>query len=229
MLSYSAVNVPERVKYRTYIGYCPSKSGGELSLLLMDKFNETHSLQAVKELIIEDKLDSRYFLSEYKVQFDPLQNLMKIDINCPKAVMKVQITRESGDEFYTAILADNGKLLDPNYEVLLRGEKKIKGKLPFLVLPVSFVDNKKILDFVTLMDNFPAETKKNISEIVINEKKQLTIIMSVNGRPSTAFLGENFWDEKVQKLTKVVDYMKAKRKIPSVINLTNSKKIVVKF
>src|SRR5690606_5047571 len=126
MLSYSAVNVPERVKYRTYIGYCPSKSGGELSLLLMDKFNETHSLQAVKELIIEDKLDSRYFLSEYKVQFDPLQNLMKIDINCPKAVMKVQITRESGDEFYTAILADNGKLLDPNYEVLLRGEKKIK-------------------------------------------------------------------------------------------------------
>lgn len=229
MISYSSVNIPKRVKYRTYIGYCPSKSGGELSLLLMDKFNQTRSLQAVKELIIEDKLDSRYFLSEYKVQYDPLQNLMKIDINCPKAVMKVQITRESGDEFYTAILAENGKLLDPNYEVLLRAEKKIKGKLPFLVLPVSFVDNNKVSDFVTLMNNFPLETKKNISEIVINEKKELTIIMSVNGRPSTAFLGENFWDEKVQKLTKVVDYMKAKRRIPSVINLTNSKKIVVKF
>lgn len=229
LVAYSAINMPKRVNYKTYIGYCPSKSGGEFALHIMDKFNESQSLQQVKETIITEKLDTRYFLSEYKVNYDPLKNLMRIELDCPKPVMKVQITRDTGDEFYTAILASNGKLLDPNYEVLLRAEKKIKGKLPSLVLPVSYVDNNKIFDFIALMDNFPIETKKDISEIVVSEKSELTIILSINGRPSTAFLGENFWDEKVQKLTKVVDYMKNKRKIPSVINLTNTKKIVVKF
>ena len=36
---------------------------------------------------------------------------------------------DNGDEFYTAILVDNGKLFDPTYEVLLRSEKKLKKPL----------------------------------------------------------------------------------------------------
>ena len=44
--------------------------------------------------------------------------------------MKVQIYKDNGDEYYTAILVDNGKLVDPTYEVLLRTEKKLKKKLP---------------------------------------------------------------------------------------------------
>lgn len=226
---FASIEVPKRVKYKTFIGYCPSKSAGELSLHLIEQFNETRSLQAVKELIIKDQLDSKYFLSEYKVNYDPLQNSLRMDFDCPKAVMKVQITRENGDEFYTAILTENGKLFDPNYEVLLRSEKKVKSKLPSLILPVSFVDNNQIFRFIEMINIFPDEAKKEISEMVVNEKNELTIILSMNGRPSTAFLGVSFWDEKVEKLTKVVDYMKSKRKVPSVINLTNSKKIVVKF
>jgi hypothetical protein len=55
------------------------------------------------------------------------------------------------------------------------------------------------------------------------------MIFSINRKPSSAFLGSDYWSEKVEKLTKVIDFMKKKKKIPSVINLTNSKKIVVKF
>ena len=55
------------------------------------------------------------------------------------------------------------------------------------------------------------------------------MILSFGGRPTTAFLGDDYWSEKIGKLSKVIDYMKEKKSIPTIINLTNSKKIVVKF
>jgi hypothetical protein len=42
-------------------------------------------------------------------------------------------------------------------------------------------------------------------------------------------MGLDEWEEKVAKLDKIVNYMELKEKIPAVINLTNSKKVVVKF
>ena len=44
-----------------------------------------------------------------------------------------------------------------------------------------------------------------------------------NLRESIAEGDVDFWNQKVEKLAKVIEYMKKKNTIPAVINLTNSK------
>lgn len=217
------------LKYRTFFGKCPSSVAGKLTLTLMKEFEKTNSLKSIKELIVKDKLEDKYFLSSYKIDYDPLRRKLKFDLDCPKALMKVQIYKNNGDEYYTAILVDTGKLVDPTYEVLLRTEKKLKRKLPSLALPVKALDNNAHLKITELVADLDEGISDRISEVIVNENNELTIIMSYKNRPTTAFLGKDYWGEKVRKLSKVVDYMKKKKSVPTIINLTNSKKIVVKF
>ena len=217
------------IQYKTYFGSCPSKAAGKLTLKLMRKFEETNSLMEVKSLIVSEKLDEKHFLSDYKISYDPATTLLRFDFDCPKPVMKAHIYKENGEEFYTAILTDNGAFIDPTYEVLLRAEKKLTRKLPSLAFPVSLIDSEAQKQMTRLALAFDGNFKDKLSEIILDEDKKLTMIFSINRRPSSAFLGNDYWDEKVEKLAKVIDYMKKKKTIPAVINLTNSKKIVVKF
>ena len=143
--------------------------------------------------------------------------------------MKVQIYKDNGDEFYTSILVDNGKLFDPTYEVLLRGSNKLKGKLPSLAMPVSLINKEKHHEVTDLIKKLNKNIAQGLSEMILNADGDLTMILSINDRPSSVFIGKEYWSEKVDKLVKVIDFMKTKKTIPAVINLTNSKKIVVKF
>ena len=217
------------LKYKTYFGKCPSSVAGKLTLELMREFEKSGSLKTVKDLIVKKKLDEKYFLSNYKIKYDPIEKKLRFDLDCPKALMKVQIYKDNGDEHYTAILVDSGKLVDPTYEVLLRTEKKLKKKLPSLALPVSALDSDAHLKITELVTELGDKISSRISEVIVNEKGELTMILSLRGRPTTAFLGNDYWSEKIGKLSKVIDYMKEKKSIPTIINLTNSKKIVVKF
>jgi hypothetical protein len=63
-----------RVNYKTYFGRCPSKVAGDLTLLLIKEFEKSNSLMSVKEKIIKDNLKEKYFLSSYKIGFDPIDN-----------------------------------------------------------------------------------------------------------------------------------------------------------
>lgn len=225
----SGTRLVNRIKYKTYFDKCPSQVGGKLTLLLIKEFEKNNSLKDVKEKILSEKLDEKFFLSEYKIQFDPLKNKLKFHFECPEALMKVQIYKTNGDEFYTAVLVDTGKLVDPTYEILLRAEKKLTGKLPDLALPVGSLDDKTHLVVTDLISSLDKDFRDKISEVIVNENKELTIILSINRRPSSVFFGKDYWGEKVGKLVKVVDYMKTKKSVPAIINLTNSKKIVVKF
>ncbi len=227
--SLASKRLSKKVDYRTYFGECPSNAAGKLTLELVKEFEKSKSLKSVKELIVKNKLDEKYFLSEYKISFDPLRDSIKFNYNCPAPLMKVQIYKENGDEFYTAVLADNGKLLDPTYEVLLRSEKILKGKIPHLAIPVKGLDSKLHEDITRLISDMDYAFRKKISEVIINENNELTIILSVQNRPSSAFLGKNYWSEKVGKLKEIITFMKKKKRIPTVINLTNTKKVVVKF
>ena len=219
----------DKLKYKTYFNKCPSKVGGKLTLILMKEFEKNNSLKEVKELIVKEKLNEKYFLSDYKITFDPLLNKINFNFECPEALMRVQIYKKNGDEYYTAILVDTGELVDPTYEILLRGEKKLKHKLPELALPVTALDDNIHTKVTELVASLTPEFRKKISEVIVNENRELTIILSISRRPSSVFLGKDYWSEKVGKLVKVVSYMKKKKSIPSIINLTNSKKIVVKF
>jgi len=219
----------KKVQYKTYFGSCPSKVAGKLTLILMSEFDKGHSLFDLKEKIIKDKLDEKHFLSSYKINYFPADNLIKFKFDCPKPLMKAQIYKESGEEFYTAILVEGGKFVDPTYEILLRAEKKLTKPLPHLAFPVSLIDSKIEGDLTELVSKFNKEYQGKISEIIVDEKKKLTLILSINRNPTSAFLGNEYWSEKVGKLVKIIDYMKEKKTIPAVINLTNSKKVVVKF
>lgn len=219
----------KKVQYKTFFGSCPSRVAGKLTLSLVDEFERTRSLLKLKEKIVEDKLDEKHFLSSYNINYHPVENLLKFKFDCPKPLLKAQIYKKNGDQFYTAILVDNGKFVDPTYEVLLRSEKKLNHVLPHLAYPVGLIDSGLESDIRDLVSRFNKEYKGKISEIIIDDNKKLTLIFSINRRPTSAFLGNNYWGEKVGKLIKIIDYMKKKKSIPAVINLTNSKKVVVKF
>lgn len=208
---------------------CPSRTAGSFALQLMKIFDEVNSLKVLKQRISTEKLDKKHYISSYKINYNPLKKSLFMSFDCPKPLMKVQLYKENGLESYEAILVDNGELIDPTYEVLLRTEKKLKKPLPFLALPVQKMNNETQLKLTELIKNMDPIVGRSISEVIIGEKKNLTIILSLRGTPSSVFLGNENWSEKIKKMERVVKYLDKKRKIPAIINLTNSKKVVVKF
>lgn len=218
-----------KIKYRTNFGKCPSRTAGSLTLQLMKAFDRNQSLKDVKMKMVREKLDTKHFLSSYKINYNPLKEVISFKFECPVPLMKVQIYKDDGIESYEAILVDNGKLYDPTYEVLLRAEKKIKKNLPYLAIPLGEMEPKTQLEMTELVNNMDKEFRSKLSEVILNKEKELTIILSLSGRPSSVFLGDKNWDDKMNKLRKIVKYVEQKKKIPAIINLTNSKKVVVKF
>lgn len=218
-----------KIRYKTNFGTCPSKAAGKLTLQLAKEFDKKRSLLDIKKKIVNEKLEDKFFLSSYNVKYDPIDEMLRFNYECPKPLMKVQIYKKDGEEYYTAILVDNGKLYDPAYEMLLRSEKILDRKLPHMALPVVLIDSDIHKKLTSLLNKVDQSFVKNISEVIINEKKELTIIMSVGRKPSSAFLGTEYWGEKVEKLDNILSVLEKKKTIPAVINLTNPKKIVVKF
>ena len=117
------------------------------------------------------------------------------------------------------------KIKQSKAQLILASSPLVSGKNYILVKdPLTAL--QKIADHVK---NMGTNFRKNLSEVIVNEDDELTIILSLNGTPSSAFLGKENWSEKIKKLKKIVNFMEKKGRIPAVINLTNSKKVVVKF
>lgn len=228
-MAHSKFATKKKVKYRTYFGKCPSRVVGNLTLKLVKTFEDTGSLKEIKKRIIRERLDEKHFLSQYDVRYNPLRSFLTFSFDCPEPLMKVQIYKKNGLEYYTAILVDNGKLFDPTYEYILETEKKLKTKLPSLALPIGEIDKSIQMKITKMVKNLDHDFRKKISEIILDDEKKLTIIVSNRGKPTSAFLGIDKWELKSKKLKKIISYMSKKRKTPSIINLTNDKKVVVKF
>lgn len=217
------------LKYKTSFGRCPSRAAGSLVIKLMKTFEETGSLKDVKVRISDEKLRDKHFLSEYRINFDPMTNLLSFKFECPEPLMKVQIYKENGLDSYEALLADNGELFDPTYEVLLRAEEKLSGQLPYLAIPVGEMSSELQKRVTNVIGKMRPEFRKKLSEVILKEGGDLTIILSVSGTPSSVFMGIDEWDDKLTRLEKIISYMESKQKVPAIINLTNAKKVVVKF
>ncbi len=224
-----AEKISKELSYRSDLGKCPSRPAGMMALQVVKTFEQNQSLRDVKKRIIDEKWNEKFFVSDYKINFDPYSKILNIKLNCAEPLMKVQLYKNNSAEAYEAILVDNGQLVDPTYEALLRQEKKLSGPLPFLALPVNDMEQKIQKDITGIIREMRPQLRKKLSEVIINDNKELTIILSVSGYPSSVFMGLDEWAEKMTKLDKIVNYMELKEKIPAVINLTNSKKVVVKF
>jgi hypothetical protein len=228
---FLAINVAHssELSYRSFLGKCPTRPAGTMALQVVKTFDESQSLRTVKQKIVDEKWADKYFVSDYKIQYDPYSKVLSLNLNCPDPLMKVQIYKTGTTESYEAILVDNGQLYDPTYEVLLRSEKKLVGPLPFLALPVEKMEDQVQKDLTDIVKEMRPELRKKLSEVILNDSKELTIILSISGHTSSVFLGPNEWKDKMVKLDKIVNYMELKEKIPGIINLTNTKKVVVKF
>lgn len=218
-----------KLKTKSYFGSCPTQSAGKFTLKLLKIFEETQSLKQLKEKIVADKLQEKHFISKYDIAYNPNINEIKFKLECPSPLMKVQIYKDNGVEYYTAILVETGELFDPTYEHLLRSEKKLKAQLPSFALPVADLDKDYHAKIAKLISESNPLLKKHLSEVILDQNKKLTIILSFAKRPVSAFIGNDNWESKLMKLSKVLDYMTEKKKIPVVVNLTNEKKVVVKF
>lgn len=217
------------VKYRSYIGECPAKSSGMFGIIVMKEFEKNHSLKDVKEKILKEKLDEKFFLSNYKISYNPVIKTLKIRLNCPEPLAKVQVYKTNGEEHYSAILGDNSRLYEPQYENLMKAEKKIKQNLPLLALTMKQIEGDAptaLSSFIKAMDD---DIRRTISEMFLNKNDELTIVFSLGGRATSVFMGADLWEEKVTKLTKIVGFVKESKRYPSSINLVNAKKVVVKF
>jgi hypothetical protein len=220
---------PKPLQVKSYLGQCPSQTAGEFALKIVKKYDETESLKLVKDMIAQEKLTDKYFIGSYNVNFIPHEQQLRINVECALPLMRVQIYKENGIEHYNAILADNGILYDPLYEQLMRNENKITRQLPTLSIPVGEMDKDFQNQLTQLIKNSSITLKNMMSEIILDDKNALTIILSNRTRPISVFMGDEKWSERMIKLTKIIDYMADQKKFPSIVNLTNDKKVVVKF
>jgi hypothetical protein len=220
---------PNNITYRTYFGSCPDRSSSDLVIQMMKIFESNYSLKEVKEKMVTEKWSEKYFLSFYRLNYHPLKKQVNIQFECPKPLAKVQVYKDNGKEHYTATLTVGGKLFDPTYEVLMKNEKKLAFDLPALIMSIQLInknEQNKIADFLAKL---PEAYLKRTSEIIYNDRNELTLIFSAGLSTTSVFLGVDLWDYKLTKLQKVVDYMDRSRRFPSIINLVNAKKVVVKF
>ena len=217
------------INYRTYIGECPSKSSVSFAMLVMREFEKNHSLKNVKEKIINEKLDEKHFLSDYRISYNPITKKLKINLECPQPLVKVQVYKTNGEEHYSAILGDNGKMYDPGYENLMKAEKKLTGNLPLLAISMQQLEGdapRDLANYIKLMDQV---MRNQVSEIIMNKTSELTIVFALGGKATSVFMGADLWEEKLPKHSKIIGYVQKNKRYPSSINLVNSKKVVVKF
>ena len=215
--------------YQTNFTNCPVKSVGNLSLELVAEFEKKRSLYQLKKMILNQGLDQKYFIESYEIEHDWGQDKLKLDFWCPKVIMLAQIYKEDMADYYSALLVDNGKLYDPVYADLLKEENKLVEELPFLSIPVSYLDGAKQLEIARLYNYMNLDLKKEIAEIVLTGEGELVFIVSHLGESITVYMGKENWDEGVIKLSKIISFLEKKESIPSIISLRNLKKVVVKF
>jgi hypothetical protein len=227
-------NVPDKftqkdTHYRTYFGDCPSRSSGMLTLILMKEFEKSRSLKDVKEKILSEKLDEKYFLSDYRISYNPVIRTLKINFECPEPLAKIQVYKPNGDEHYSAILADNARIYEPQYENLVRAEKRLAYNLPLLAISMDQLEGSAPTDLASFIKKMEVGLRKQISEIIVSKNNELTIIFALGGKATSVFMGPDLWEEKLPKLAKIVGYVGKNKRYPNSINLVNSKKVVVKF
>ncbi len=219
----------KNIHYKTYIGECPSKSSAAFAMLVMKEFEKKNSLKLVKEMILEKKLDEKNFLSDYRINYNPVIKTLRLQLECPQPLLKVQVYKSNGEEHYSAVLGDNAKMYDPAYENLMKAEKKLLHHLPLLAISMEQLEGDAPTQLTQFIKRMDKDQRQRISEIILSKNNDLTIVFALGSRATSVFMGADLWEEKLSKLTKIIGYVQKNKRYPGSINLVNSKKVVVKF
>tara|TARA_B100000925_G_scaffold291731_1_gene281065 strand:+ start:4654 stop:5433 length:780 start_codon:yes stop_codon:yes gene_type:complete len=223
------LEIPEKLSTKSHWKGCPSQTVGKFVIELVNDFEKNRSLYSVDKKINEERLLKKYFINNYKIKFSPIHNKLTFNLSCPEPLVRVSAINSEGISVSSSILSDDGELYDPTYELLLKSEKLIKGDLPTLAVSYEKLNEKnknQISDFFISLDK---KIKSLMSEMILDENGKMTLILSHKRKPTSVFFGTDNWTEKRIKLTKMIAYLIDRKGLPKTINMTNTKKVVVKF
>lgn len=223
------LEIPEKLSTKSHWKGCPSQTVGKFVIELVNDFEKNRSLYSVNKKIEEENLLRKYFINEYKIKFNPIDNKLTFNLTCPKPLVKVSAINPEGKAISSSVLTSDGKLYDPTFELLLKSEKLLKNDLPTLAVSYERLNEKtkdEVSDFFNSLDK---KIKNLMSEMILDEDGKMTLILSHKRKPTSVFFGEGNWTEKRIKLTKMIAYLIDRKGLPKTINMTNTKKVVVKF
>jgi hypothetical protein len=212
-------------------GFCPKVVVDKIVDDLITEFNEKTSLWALKKYLVQKNNNNVSFISDYKIDYKLINNQLNFSFDCFIPFFRVHVYQNISGEFTeinNGILVDNGTLLDPTYEILIKNENKLQKELP--VLSITNKYNEMDLKIISKhFQNLSLGFKEKVSEFILNDDKSLIVILSYNEKSLSVFMGKNDWNEKWNSLIKIVQSFSLNEKIPSTINLINKDKVVVKF
>ena len=222
-------NIPDKTTTKSSWPGCPSQTAGKFVLSLVKEFEDTQSLFKVNQKIKKNKLTTRYFVDEYNISYSPVKNRLIFNLRCPKALVRVSAINDDGKVVSSSVLVEGGKLFDPTYEMLLKSDKILKSELPTLAISYGRLTEQYKNLLTDFFANLDVKTKSMLSELIVDSSGKMTLILSHKRKPMSVFFGENSWIEKRKKLTRMIAYLLPKKGLPKTINMSNSKKVVVKF
>ncbi len=217
------------LSYKTNFGNCPSKTSGSAALEILEVFRKDKSLLQTKKYIEKNKLREKYYLKTYDIEFNPVTQKVALSFTCPIPIARVQVFKKDGTQQFHSVLSINGLRIDPNYENVLRNEKKITRDLPVVSMEYSELTEQKLKDITRLLKNIDEKLRNKISDVVFDSDQKLVFVMTNHNHAISAFLGKSDWKNKSAKLLKTIEYFDRKKKHPKFVKFLNSQKVVVNF
>src|SRR5690606_4625542 len=141
-----------------------------------------------------EKLDEKYFLSDYRISYNPVIKTLSVHLECPEPLAKVQVYKPNGQEHYSAILGDNAKLYEPQYENLMKAEKRLNIQLPLLAISMEQLEQAAPMDLARFIKIMNLDLRSQISEIIISKNNELTIIFGLGRKATSVFMGADLWE-----------------------------------
>lgn len=219
------------VKNKVSVDYsiCPKSPASDFVFKTSEFFEENgKSLKKLKQHISDKMYKRKYFLSDYKINYNPIKKTLMYFLNCSKPILKLSSLNKDGRSAYDIILTKDGATHDPSYLAYAKADGLIK-EVPRVSLPSEMVTDKNKRELVLLTRNVNNQKNIPLREIIYSSKKDLVMLIGEKDEIISVFLGESFWPEKIKKLEKIMSYMVDKKKRPSQINIVDIEKIVIKF
>ncbi len=213
------------------VSHCPIRTGTKFKSFVTLSFSKKPSLWDLKKEIIESSMDKNLFISKYEIDYSPMYKKIDIKIECPRPFMKLQVYKNSQNKNSlqsSSILVEGGMLYDTTYEAFLREDKKLLSDLVYFNSDKE-LSKEYLVNVISFYKKLPFNFKDRISEFFVNSEGDLIVILSVELKPVSILFGLDNWSEKLNSALRVLNSLERKNKVPRMMNLSNPKKVIVKF
>lgn len=214
------------VQVKTRFGLCPKKDIGELVLNLASQFKKNQSLRQIKKYLLNASEWDGY-LTDYTIEYEPYEKRLVLNFNCAKPILKAQLYR--GSKVSSHVISESGELLSTDYWERYRKEHDKGPSLPSIAAPGEFIQEGGMDTVLDIYSSIKTGKALNLAELIVDSERDLTAIFSYKQKPLTVFMGKDAWKTKVEQFNRITNHLAKTTKRPTVLNLRNSKKIVVKF